>query len=146
MASTAEMKLVFRLDTIGFSLPVNLLVEVVELDKKPRLSRKKDAPAYPQVEFRGEAIPVVDLSGGFGLPAGKGEARSMLVMYGELGYWGGLVDVVEGIRPAAEFIERGLSPLFALGESTLYDKIDVWRGEPLVQLVPDRLAPRGVAS
>jgi len=146
MAGAAEMKLVFRLEKIGFSLPVSLLVEVVELDQKPRVSRKKDASPYPQVEFRGEAIPVVDLSGCFGLPASKSGTRSMLVLYGELGFWGGVVDTVEGIRPAAEFAECGLSPLFALGEGTLYDKIDIWRSEPLIQLVPDRLEPQEAGS
>lgn len=144
MADSAEMKLVFRLDGIGFSLSVNLLVEIVELDKKPRVSRKKDAPPWPQVDFRGEPIPVVDIAKRFDLnPSPDGDSQAMLVLHGELGRWGALVHTIEGIRPNGEFSERSLSPLFSLGGDTLYDSIDVWRDEPLIRLEPDRFAPQG---
>ena len=147
MTGSAEMKLVFRLDGIGFSLSVNLLVEIVELDGKPKLSRKKDAPPWPQAEFRGEMIPVVDIAECVGI---KGKPRAgaftMLVLHGEIGLWGALVHTVEGIRPNGEFEERTLSPLFSLGGASLYDSVDIWREEPLIQLAPDRFAPQGGAE
>lgn len=145
MTGSAEMKLVFRLDGIGFSLSVNLLVEIVELDESPRASQKKDAPPWPQVDFRGDLIPVIDVARHLGLNmAPDGSSVAMLVLHGELGRWGALVHAIEGIRPNAEFEERILSPLFSLGEEALYDTIDVWREEPLVQFEPDRFAPQGV--
>ena len=144
MAGSTEMKLVFRLDGIGFSLSVNLLVEIVQLNNKPRVSRKKDAPPWPLAEFRNESIPVVDLGSFFNLsaPVDEGEL-TMLVLHGELGHWGTLVSAIEGVRPNSEFNEQTLSPLFSLGGESLYDNIDIWRGEPLIRLDPDRFAPRG---
>ena len=146
MTGSAEMKLVFRLDGIGYSLPVNLLVEIVELEKLPTVSRKKGASPWPQVDFRGEPIPVIDIAERFGLTVTRGSALTMLVLHGELGRWGVLVQTVEGVRPNSEFVERGLSPLFSLAGGALYDKIDIWRSEPLIQLEPDRFAPRGEAA
>lgn len=146
MTGSAEMKLVFRLGGIGFSLPVNLLVEIVELEKKPQVSRKKDAPSWPVVDFRGESIPVIDIAATFNLSTPTKDSLTMLVLHGELGRWGTLVHEVEGIRPRSEFAEKGLSPLFSLAGETLYDKIDIWRDEPLIQLEPDRFAPQGVAA
>jgi len=143
MTGSAEMKLVFRLAEVGFSLPVNLLVEIVELEKAPRVSRRKDAPPWPEVDYRDEKIPVVDIAKAFGLDKNAGSALTMLVLHGELGRWGTLAHEIEGIRPASEFEERGLSPLFSLAGETLYDKIDIWRSEPLIQLEPERFAPQG---
>lgn len=147
MTGSAEMKLIFRLEGVGFSLPVNLLVEIVELEVKPQRSTEKDSPPWPQIDFRGSSIPVIDLAGSFGLSeAPEGEELTMLVLYGELGCWGALVREVEGIRANAEFEERKLSPLFSLGGGNLYDNIDIWRSEPLIQFDPDRFAPRGDAT
>jgi len=144
MTGSAEMKLIFRLNGIGFSLPVNLLVEIVELEKKPRKSSAKDAPPWPQTDFRGVKIPVIDIAQAFNLAsAPEGTSFAMLVLYGELGHWGALVHDVEGIRANVEFEERNLSPLFSLGGGNLYDNIDIWRNEPLIQFEPERLAPRG---
>ncbi len=137
------MKLVFRLAGIGFSLPVNLLVEIVELQEPPKVPRTKDAPPHPVSSFRGEAIPVVNVAEQFGIPKVSRQGLTMLVLHGELGQWGMLVDDIVGIRPRIEFAEKDLSPLFSLGDRALYDKIDVWRTEPLVRFEPDRFAPRG---
>jgi len=146
MSGSAEMKLVFRLAGIGFTLPVNLLVEIVELESSPRMSRKKETSPFPLSAFRGEEIPVVNVAGRFGLSSASESAVTMAVLYGELGHWGMLLDEVVGIRPAGEFSELSLSPLFSLGDTTLYDKIDVWRAEPLVRFEPDRFAPQGDPS
>ena len=144
MAGSTEMTLVFRLDGVGFSLSVKLLGEIVQLEKMPRVSRKKDAPPWPLAEFRDETIPVVDLGQYFGVSSTvKDDDLTMLVLHGELGYWGAMVSMIEGVRPNAEFEELTLSPLFSLGGAAHYDKIDVWRGEPLIRLDPDRFAPQG---
>ena len=147
MAGSAEMKLVFRLAGVGFSLPVNQLVEIVDLEKKPTVSRKKDAPPLPQADFRGELISVVNIANQLGLKAAPArDSLTMLVLHGELGSWGALVDSIEGIRPDIEFKELILSPLFSLGGAQLYDKIDVWREEPLIRWEPDLFAPKGDAA
>jgi purine-binding chemotaxis protein CheW len=147
MAGSAEMKLVFRLAGLGFSLPVNQLVEIVDLEKKPTVSRKKDAPPLPQADFRGDKISVVNVAEQLGLKASPAKGSlTMLVLHGELGSWGALVDSIEGIRPDGEFQELTLSPFFSLGGAQLYDKIDVWRDEPLIRWEPDRFAPKGESA
>lgn len=144
MTGSTEMKLVFRLAGIGFSLPVNLLVEIVELERAPGMPVGDDAKARPLVEFRGAEVPVVDIAQAFELPAApEGSSLTMLVLHGELGHWGALVHAVEGIRSNSEFEERNLSPLFSLGGGKLYDNIDTWRDEPLIQFEPERFAPGG---
>jgi len=147
MTGSAEMKLVFRLAGIGFSLPVNLLVEIVELEERPRKSTGDDASPWAQVTFRGEDVPLIDIAQNFGLSAPlEGSSMTMLVLHGELGHWGALVHAVEGIRSKGEFEERVLSPLFSLGGGNLYDTIDYWRDEPLIQFEPERFAPAGDAT
>ncbi len=125
------MKLVFRMAGVGFSLPVASLVEIRE-------GIEGGAPGHPAaaefLELRGEMIPLRDLRSRLALPdvpGDKGKLRA-LVLVGTDGPWGVLVDRVEGIFPEADFRPLGLPLVFSCSDSRPYERLDLWRGEPLV--------------
>jgi len=125
------MKLVFRIAGVGFSLPLQSLIEIREgVDKLG-----KDHPAAAGgLELRGEMIPLRDLRRRMGLldlPGDKGKPRA-LILAGSDGPWSVLVDRVEGIFSADDFKSARLPQAFSGNESRPYDRLEMWRDEPLV--------------
>lgn len=135
MTDPGRMRLVFRLGGVGFSLPVQDLIEIREevADALDRSAADPAAQVLGALSHRGGSIPVRDLGRRLELPAPfPEEAPVLLVLTGEDGCWGVLVDRVEGIFPTSEFDTRPVPPLLVRQESLPYTHLDLWRGEPLV--------------
>lgn len=134
MTTPAGMKLVFRLGGIGFSLPIEGLVEIRD-DAVPTLDRSKADPAAQllgHLSHRGAPIPVRSLGARLGLDVPVCEGAVVLVLPGEAGTWGVAADSVEGIFPATEFLSRRLPPLLTGRRPLPCSHCDLWRDEPLL--------------
>lgn len=130
-------KLVFRLGGMGFSLPIEALLEIREgaggwIDRSAGVP---DEHLLGELRGRDGRLPVFDLRGLFHTVASSdADSLVVLVLYGLDGPWGGVADSIEGIFPAGEFTSRSL-PLPFRGEGDLpYGSLDFWRGEALVAL------------
>ncbi|ALC15906.1 chemotaxis signal transduction protein [Desulfuromonas soudanensis] len=125
------MKLVFRIAGVGFSLPLENLIEVREgMDGVGKIPPS----ASDRLELRGDFIPLRDLRRRLALPdfsAARGNLKA-LILAGSDGPWGILVDRVEGIFSLAEFKPKPLPLAFGGIESRPYDRLELWRDEPLV--------------
>ena len=129
------MKLVFRLHGVGFSLPVEDLVEIREKDAD-RLDRSAADPGIHllgTVAHRGDTILVRDLHSRMALPLpASHEPLPLLVLVGAAGPWAGLVEEVRGIFPAKEFLPRPVPFLLSRPKRQPFGWLDIWRDEPLV--------------
>lgn len=126
-----EMKLVFRIAGVGFSLPLESLIEVREgMEEFGEIP----PPASDCLELRGDSIPLRDLRRRLALPDFFADRDTLkaLILAGSDGPWGILVDRVEGIFSLAEFKPKALPLAFGGSESRPYDRIELWRDEPLV--------------
>ncbi len=135
MSVGEEMKLVFRLGSLGFSLGVKNLVEIRE-DFREYLDRSSADASLLQlgsVPHRGDHIPVHDLKQLFRLQGSvPQDGQALLVMAGASRPWAVVADRIDGIFPKAQFESQPLSLLFAGVRAREYDTLDLWRGEPLV--------------
>ncbi len=143
MGPAQSMRLVFRLDGIGFSLPIADVVEVrANVESwvwQPPTGTGEVAQG--QIPFRGEMVDVYDLRPAFGLPPREREDRlTALVVYGREGGLALLVDTVEGIFAWDEFELREIPPLLCRETQDLYREVAVWRDEPLVNCEIDTLS------
>lgn len=133
--TTGAMKLVFRLNGIGFSLPVDHLVEICEDDFvwQELADRSSGEPLLGRLAWRDGSLPVFDLRGRLGLPPDSpfSEVQKLLVLSGRPGPWGIMVDGVEGIFPEGDFSAHRL-PLLLQHADLTYRQLDLWRTEPLV--------------
>lgn len=146
---TALMKLVFRVGEIGFSLLVEHLVEVVHLgaDEIHTTRIEKDGPEFETFLFRDEPVALVDLRRAFSLEAPHKPAEmTVLMMSGEQGLWGAVVETVEGIYPESSFRTRDLPISLICTGQKLYSQLDIWRGEPLVCLEPFKIDRHRIAG
>ncbi|NIQ95083.1 MAG: hypothetical protein GWN87_13390 [Desulfuromonadales bacterium] len=139
----ALMKLVFRVEDIGFSLVVEHLVEVVQLraaDIDP--GGANDEQGVPGTfSYREKTVPLVDLRRVFGLQAEETipEEVTALMLGGEDGLWGALVGDVEGVFPEETFKTGDLPISLICSGQKLYSQLDIRRGEPFVCLEPDKI-------
>lgn len=139
---TALMKLVFRVGGIGCSLVVEHLVEVVEFGMSELDTSVADPDKAKLGEFcyRDEQLPVVDLAGAFGLnPSAVSDSCAVLVVAGEEGPWGAVVEKVDGVYPASSFRPVDVPIALLCSGQKLYTQLDLWRGMPLVCLEPYRI-------
>jgi len=139
---TALMKLVARVGEIGFSLAVEHLVEVVQLDVGDIDATDVDGsgPELGTFLFRDQPLVLVDLGQAFVLKTADIEAEvPVLVMSGEQGLWGAVVGSVEGVYPESSFTTRDLPISLICTGQKLYSQLDIWRGEPLVCLEPYKI-------
>lgn len=134
MTGSDGMKLIFRLGGIGFSLPIEGLLEIRDdaADTLDRSTADATALLLGHLPGRGAAVPVRDLGTRLGLDVPFGEGTVVLVLTGETGVWGIAADRVEGIFPAAEFLSRLLPPLLIGRQPLPCTHCDLWRGEPLL--------------
>lgn len=135
MAQAKNMRLVFRLDGIGFCLPISHVVEIKDsqsiwLDDQAIEPRPG---SLGQVPFRGGTIHLFDLRQIFELSPRKAVERlTVLVLHGLEGYWGAVVDGIEGIFPDNEFAGHDLPSVLHSARNSFYRSVDLWHGEPLV--------------
>ncbi len=147
MTGSVKMKLVFRLAEIGFALSVADLVEILEgtVSGLDRSAADPSRLVIGALAHRGDLIPVKDLRKRFGLREQPVVSdRPVLILSGEEGPWGIIVDRVEGIFPDAEFDARPLPPLFAAQPFLPFDRLVVRKDEPLVLCESTRLESRWV--
>ena len=138
----AGMKMVFRLQGIGFSLPIEDLIEIRENDD----GRIDPSTVEPErwilgaLPHRGGTILVRDLHSCMGLPK-PAEAHDLpvLVLVGSAGAWGARVEEVCGIFAATEFLSHSVPPIISRPLRQPFDCLEIWRGEPLVGCTAERL-------
>ena len=144
MAVTRSMRLVFRLEKIGFYISIAEVVEIRENSGswlQPSCGAGGDSPVLGEIPFRGETVEVFDPRAPFGLaPREHGERLTALVVYGPQGYLAVEVDGVEGIFAEKEFALRELPPLLCPRDQSIYREVAIWRGEPLVHFDLQALA------
>ncbi len=140
MADSVQMKLIFRLDGIGFSLPVNDLMEIREIPATLIDRSKADSERLVEgsAPYREGSIPIVRIADRLGLQGKGGENRVVLVLSGSEGPWGAVVDRVEGVFSEKEFLTLPLVPIFMHHGQKAYEELVLWRGEPLVCWHPGR--------
>ena len=134
---TLAKKIVFRLGNYGFSLPITNLLEIREgLGEWFDQSCADTATGLlGTLTFRGEQLPIRDLRAALDLPGISPNASLTILTIGHQGHhWGIIVDRIEGIFVAGEFVSRDLPELLIDPRNQLYRKLDIWRDEPLIQL------------
>jgi len=140
---TLDKKIVFRLGPCGFSLPIANLLEVREGIGRwfDQTHADSSVGLLGTLAFRGEQLLVWDLGAALGFPPSDcNSALTMLTIGHNDHHWGLVVGKVEGFFSTAEFVSRDLPELLVAPENHLYRRLDLWRGEPLVQLDPAHLS------
>ncbi len=130
-----SMQLVFRVAGFGCALPIDNLVEVCQ-EPGPDIEYEV-AEAGPQgkgkYRHRGNLLTVYALAPALGLkertPTANGEV--VLILGGRAGFWGLVVDAVEGIFPAEEFSGFPLPKLLERETPLPFEGLLVWREELL---------------
>lgn len=138
----AAMKMVFRLQGIGFSLPVEDLIEIREGDDGLLDSStfQPERCILGTLRHRDEVILVRDLHKCLQMPAPEpGSDLPVLVLIGAEGPWGARVEEVCGIFPAAELRSLPLPALLSRPLRQPFDFLEIWRNEPLVGCTAERL-------
>lgn len=139
MINSSGKRLVFRLADIGFSLPIENLLEILEVDEGTLDETAADANLglLGLVAFRDEAIYLRDIYSHLGLTT-LARPGLYLVVAGSDGAWALPVDRIEGIFAASEFRLRSL-PSLLTSAPLPFANVDLWRGEPLVRFDPAAL-------
>lgn len=106
-ASSERQFLIFRLGTDEFGLPIEAVDEVARVPNQ--ITRVPKTPKFLEgiVNFRGEALPIVDQRRRFDMPASKrSDGRRLIVVRSERHRAGLIVDSVsEVLRCSAETIQ-----------------------------------------
>ncbi len=142
MAVTVGMKLVFRLGEVGFTLAVDRLIALreIEVDSFDPSSAGSGRFHLGTLNLRGEEIEVRDLAGRLRLPAGQLEnGQGLLVVSGQGAPWSFPVDRIDGVYPDAEFELREIGAFFLDPRDRLYERLALWRRELLVPCDPERI-------
>jgi len=135
MLDAERMKLVFRLGGIGFSLPVDHLVEIRQgpagwLEPDPAARKTGLLGRFHQGK---DSLSVLDLGRCLGLPPGPvPEPLTLLVVPGKNGPFGIVAERIEGFFKAEEFVPLGLPPLLQGRVPAVYNGFDLWRSELLI--------------
>ncbi len=138
--SSAERKLLFRLDKVGFVLSLSHVVEICKrIDNDLNLSCR-DLPQgiIGALHFRQTRIPVVDptirLDVSSPVPL---QEKAILVLKSAEGNWGLLVDEIVGIKAGEQFDDCPLPPLLKGALSSYYQKILLCEDEPFIVFEPE---------
>ncbi|KIH76818.1 purine-binding chemotaxis protein CheW [Geoalkalibacter ferrihydriticus] len=145
MIVAQDMKLVFRLGGMGFSVGVSHVLEILDCGFSDLVLGDAPLPrlSLGRIAHRGWDFEVFDGRRLFDLAPREGRSRLtvLVITVGESPF-GLAVDRVQGIFPGSEFALRPLPPLLAAQEPfPLYQTLDVWRGEPLVVCDVARMMP-----
>lgn len=135
--NTLQMKLVFRLGGVGFSVVIAETVEILEI-LPGWLTRESADPhrfLLGEMIHRGASIPVRDLQSRMQLSLDQNNQDvAVLVLGANEDRFGLAVDWIDGIFPEAEFLSFPVPFQYVDGASPAYERIDIWRDEPLVAL------------
>jgi len=137
-----EMNLVFRLNEIGFVLPICHLLEIREgaqewLDPG---GAESEVEVFGKLFLRGVTVPVFNLREKYGLPSAVDQEVTTVLVLGKPGKpWGITVDGVDGLFPRNEFVPHEL-PLLLRSSEQVYDTLDIWRGQPLIHCDPKKIS------
>jgi chemotaxis signal transduction protein len=135
MATVERMKLVFRLGSVRFSLPVDHLVELRQ-GRNGWIEHNQDDAAsvlLGTVNQRDGVLKVYDLGRILQLPhwSGAGDVN-LLVLTGTQGPWAIPVDEVVGIFPFEVFSPLSVSPFLEHVNQLPDIKFERWQDEVLV--------------
>lgn len=135
MLDAERMKLVFHLGGSGFTLPVDHLVEILQVawTQINTNEANHDSGLLGHAEHRGRLLPVYALNQLLGL-VGKPpqEALTLLVLTGRQGPWGVWVDRITGIFPEEAFRFLALPELLQPQVGALYSGAEAWQNELLL--------------
>ena len=135
MLDAERMKLVFRLGGSGFTLPVDHLVEILQVawTQINEDDANHDGGLLGHVEHRNRLLPVYALNQLLGLAGEPShEALTLLVLTGRHGPWGVWVDSIAGIFPDDAFRFLALPELLQPRVGSLYSGAEVWQNELLL--------------
>jgi len=135
MATAEQMKLVFRLGEVSFSLPVDHLVEVRQgsagwLDRARQDSANHRLGSIAQREGQ---LDVYDLGEILQLPPWSGHGEmTLLVLTGLRGAWATPVDEITGIFANDTFVPLMVSPLLVHVSRLPGLAFELWQDQVLV--------------
>lgn len=136
MTDLSSMQLVFRLAGIGFALPVDQLVEVCEVPTSRMEYAVGETGSRTRARFnhRETMLTVFALAPALGLAERfrPEEGQVVLVLCGRTGFWGVVVDAIEGIFPVREFVLHPLPKLLERETPLPFERLLLWREEPLL--------------
>lgn len=130
-----QMKLVFRLADVGFSLPVDHLVEVCQepVGRITPVTADSSSSLLGTLSHRQGELPVYDLGRQLLSSAWAGSNEvTLLVLSGHAGPWAIPVDEVVGFFSADDFTPLQSSPLLQFIPIVTGLRFERWREELLV--------------
>lgn len=145
MADADGMKLVFRLGTIGFVLPVRDLIEIAEVPVEQVEACPADGASCMDgwLLRRGERVPLFSLARRLDLPIPDGGGAVVaVVMVGADGPWSIRVERIEGIFPGAEFVLVPAAAWMFQRERWPFVNLALWRAQPLIHCASMALEAR----
>jgi len=133
--------LIVRLSGVGCLLRLAEVVEVCKqiADQVDWQRADLSVGIVGSFNFRNASIPVVNPTLQLGLESGcSREDQAALVLSGAEGHWALLVDEVDGIAQASNFVACEIPLLLKNSISGYYSEIVLYRGEPMIVLEQDR--------
>lgn len=135
MATAEQMKLVFRLGEVSFSLPVDHLVEIRQGSTGWLDRGRHDTTCFRlgSIAQRDGQLDVYDLGGLLQLPAWSGsDEMTLLVLTGVQGAWAMPVDEIAGIFNNDSFTPLSVSPLLGHVSRLPGLAFELWQDQVLV--------------
>ena len=132
--------LVFRLGSIGFLLDLVDVIEVVEQvsDSLDSSSSVIGLGIVSALEFRQTWIPVVDPTLRLDISSSiKMKDKVAVILRGSEGSWALLVDKVEEMAAACDFVSCEIPFLLKVSAMEFYSQIKLLHGEPLIVFEPE---------
>lgn len=137
MIDSGGKKAVFRIAGIGFSLAVDTLMEIREVDdvEIDASSADQQRGLLGQVVYRDDAIPLWNVRQLFGLPL-IADDTVLVFVYGTDGAWAFPIEIVVGVSLSSEFQTCDAPALLQKSDQRSFVSVDIWRNEPLVCFEP----------
>ena len=148
MSSGVHRNLVVRIAEVGCLLDLAWVVEIKEEIADLLDYRHADLSQgiIAALNFRQTRVPAVDPSLFLGLcSAVEVENKKALILKSSEGNWALLVDQVVEISTTDRFVPCPIPPLLKVAAQGCYSKLELFCGEPMVVLEPDRIYGSPVA-
>jgi chemotaxis signal transduction protein len=140
MSDSGGKKVVFRIADVGFSLEVDSLMEIRQVDDVTidRSAADTERGLLGMVSFRADSIPLWNVRQMFSLPPAVDDSVIILV-FGTDGAWAFPIEAVVRVVLPTEFKTCDAPALLQMNDRRLFASIDIWRNEPLVCFEPGKI-------
>ena len=133
MQYSTEMKIVFRLKGVGFSLSVTDLLHIQELEFGSVAEVVSEFGSVGLVDYDGTSVPIYDSAPLFQMGETiLGSTPLVLIISGDNGPYAILIDKVDGIFAIDQFVAVDMPDFFLASLDRPYSSVDIRNGEPLV--------------